>query len=375
MLAPHVLGSAIPELPPEMADGISEGFRLMGVPLLWAAGWDGEGEIVGVIDTGIDDDHPDLAGQVIGRRDYVLDTPDKTAWHGHGTHVAGTIAASGALKGIAPKAKLWDYRVLDARGYGEETTVAKAVMDAVADGCTIINMSLGSPNDVQVLHDAIRYAVEHGVLVVAAVGNEGANTVSYPGYYAEVVGAGAVFWLKDSTTGRPIIVRSMFSTTNPEVDLCAPGENVLSCAPGGGYAYKSGTSMATPHVAGFTALLAQRGRARLGRRMAENALWEATKTSTVDVMMAGIDAQTGAGFLTAYPSMPIRRRIQLTKDSQTMLVDGQPVTLDVPATIVDGRFLAPFRAQAEAIGAWAVDWNPETETGTADFWVIPGTEM
>ncbi|HYF94409.1 MAG TPA: S8 family serine peptidase [Symbiobacteriaceae bacterium] len=368
-LLPHVCEEKLVSVPAELRGGISQGIRLMGAPVMWAADWDGRGVAVGVIDTGIDDGHPDLRGQVVGRRDYVNDGEPAALWHPHGTHVAGIIAADGELQGVAPGCKLRDYRVLDKNGYGEWPAICQAVRDAVTDGCQIINMSLGGPEDDPGLHDAIRAAVAAGVTVVVAVGNDGAQRISYPGYYPEVIGAGAVMIRPDG-----LVMRSWFSNTNPEVDVCAPGQDVISCAAGGGYLAMSGTSMASPHVAGKAALEEQRGRARLGRPMSEPGRWEAIKVNTIDVMMPGVDTSTGAGFVSALPVFPVRRRIELQKGNREMLVDGGAVMLDVPAQIINGRFVAPFRAMAENVGG-TVGFDEKTMVGSADFWLLPGMEV
>lgn len=369
-LLPHVMSEYSATLPAEIRSGITPGIRLMGAPAYWAAGIGGQGIVVGVLDTGIDDGHPDLHGQVLGRRDYVNDGVPPAQFHPHGTHVAGTVAATGALRGVAPGVKLRDYRVLDRQGSGSEVSVAQAIRDAVADGCHIISMSLGSPNDNPSVHEAVRYAVAHGVLVVVAVGNDGPGAISFPGYYPEVVGVGAVFQAPDGA-----IRRAWFSATNEEVDVSAPGVAIVSCAPGGGYRVMSGTSMATPHVSGFAALLLQRAAARLGRMPAEQTLWEALKTGTVDVDALGIDAASGAGFVTAYPTLPRIRTVTVTHESVSMTVDGAGVQLDVPARIVDGRFLVPFRPLLEQGAGAAVSWDESNTTGTARFVIVPGMEV
>lgn len=364
-LLDHVVGKSYDTfLASSLTGGIRVGLRQMGVPLMWAAGFDGSGMVAGVLDTGIDGSHPDLVGQVISRRDYVNDGLPPNQWHYHGTHIAGIIAANGALKGVAPGAKLRDYRVLDRNGAGTWEAVTQAVKDALADGCDLINLSLGGPDDVPALHAAIQAFVAMAPAVVA-VGNEGPGQASYPGYYHESIGVGA----GDSSLGV-----AYFSNTNNEVDVFAPGVDILSCAPGGGYMILSGTSMAAPHAAGFMALLLQRAKARLGAPMTEPAAYAALKTSTVDVDALGIDARTGAGFVTIYPSLPVMRTVQVTDGSDIMLVDGQPVTLDVPARIENGRFLVPLRAPFEAARA-SVNWNETDQRATVEFLHVPGTEV
>jgi major intracellular serine protease len=284
---------------------IPPGVKLIGAPALWKEEITGRGVKVGVIDTGIDRNHPDLRKNVVIARDYVKDKKPMTQWHYHGTHVAGTIAANGYLKGVAPEAKLADYRVLDTNGSGTSEAVTEAILQAVADGCNIINLSLGSLNDYPPMLDAVKYAISKNVMVVAAVGNEGDNSpvtdeFSYPGCYNEVVGAASVGF---DANGK--LKNSYFSNSNPQVDVAALGENVISCAPDEKYMVLNGTSMASPHVSGFAALLLSKAklRARL-EKIPEETLYLMVKTLTLDMDVAGIDPNTGAGLVTFDLELP-----------------------------------------------------------------------
>eukprot|EP00029_Vermamoeba_vermiformis_P007685 TRINITY_DN3393_c0_g1_i1.p1 TRINITY_DN3393_c0_g1~~TRINITY_DN3393_c0_g1_i1.p1 ORF type:complete len:374 (-),score=93.85 TRINITY_DN3393_c0_g1_i1:71-1192(-) len=296
---------------------IPPGVKLTGAPLLWKQWITGRGILVGVIDTGIDRTHTDLKNQVIIARDYVKDNAPMSSWHYHGTHVAGTIAANGALKGMAPEVKLADYRVLGVNGSGDVNAITAAIRQSVIDGCQVINMSLGSTYDYPPMHQAIQEAVARNVLVVAAVGNNGdgdPNTIeiSYPGYYQEVVGAASVSY--DEKTG--VIKSSPFSCSNREVDVCSVGYQVLSTAPGNKYMVLSGTSMASPHVSGFAALMLSKAMMRLGARVIpERLLYDMVKTSTVDMETQGIDTLTGAGLVTFYPVLPDKATLALQPQS------------------------------------------------------------
>ncbi len=178
-----------------------------------------------------------------------------------------------------------------------------AVNDAVADGCHIMNMSLGGSSSYTPLHNAIKNAVNRGVLVVVAAGNEGPGRISYPGYYPEVVSVGAVQF--DSNTGNLTVPETpWFSNTNREVDVAADGWEVYSCVPGGGYASFSGTSMAAPHVTGFAALLRNKLKEKLKREPAENELYTLLKTTTFEIKEINSNNLLGAGFLTIYPELP-----------------------------------------------------------------------
>lgn len=351
--------------PGDFANGSDLGMRMMGAPALWAAGITGKGIVVGVIDTGIDDTHPDLKGKVLSHRDY---TGDSNPIAAHGTHVAGTIAANGTIKGMAPDAMLRDYRVLNSKGSGQNQWVAQAILDAVADGCHILNLSLGGKEDYQPLHDAIKFAVSKNVLVVCAVGNDGPDHKSYPGYYPEVVGAGAV-WVNPGG----FYWYAWFSNTNDQVDVAAPGVNIVSTVPGGEYDYMSGTSMATPHVSGFAALMAQRMRDRLGEMPTENALWEAVKSSTVPLNGVGITHEYGAGFVTIFPSLPRVKTVVLTIDKAERVVDGVTEPLDVAPFIQNDRTFAPVRYTHEPMND-QIKWDSFSHTVTITRTYLPGLE-
>lgn len=262
----------------ETASETPDGIRLVQAPSLWSKGIKGKGITVAVLDTGCDTSHPDLAGQIIGGRNFTTDDDGDvrniTDYHGHGTHVAGTIAANGrgnGVMGIAPEAKLLILKVL---GSGKKATgryewMTKAIQYAIKQKVDVISMSLGGPSKNQALHNAIKNAVKQNILVVCAAGNEGdgdgkTNEWTYPGAYNEVIAVGAVGMNRNATR---------FTNSNNEVDLVAPGEKVLSTIPNGKYAAYSGTSMATPHVSGALALLKQQTKREFQRTLSEPELY------------------------------------------------------------------------------------------------------
>lgn len=215
----------------------------------------GTGIKVGIIDTGIDYNHPDLAGAYAGGKDYVNGDADPLDDNGHGTHVAGTIAArhnTFGVVGVAPGASLYAYKVLNASGAGYWSNVIVALGQAVIDGVKVVNMSLGASSAPKALQTACDNAYTAGVLLVAAAGNDGKGSVSYPARYNSVIAVAAT----DSIDQRP-----SWSNFGSKVELAAPGVNVNSTYVGGGYRMLSGTSMATPHVAGSAALVIASGRA------------------------------------------------------------------------------------------------------------------
>lgn len=204
---------------------------------------------VAVVDTGIDYKHPDFGNRVEKGRDVVNNDDDPMDDQGHGTHCAGTIAAgidNGGVVGMAPNVKLVAVKVLSASGSGSYEGVAKGIVFAADSGAQIISMSLGGPSAGQVIVDAVNYAKSKGVLVVAAMGNDNSERPSYPAAVPGVMAVG-------STTSADI--RSSFSNYGKHISVSAPGSDILSTWPGGGYKSISGTSMACPHTAGLAALV------------------------------------------------------------------------------------------------------------------------
>ncbi len=216
----------------------------------------GAGVKVCVVDTGIDKDHPDLQKNIVGGKNFVAKgaVVDPTKWdddNGHGTHVAGTIAAVDnmvGVVGVAPQASLLAAKVLNRQGSGYISDIIAGIDYCVTSGADVVSMSLGSNSDVQALHNAVDNAYANGVLLVAAAGNDYGGTVSYPAAYGSVVAVSAT----DSNNNL-----ASFSNVGSQVELAAPGVNILSTWKDGGYNTISGTSMATPHVSGVAALAIQ----------------------------------------------------------------------------------------------------------------------
>jgi subtilisin family serine protease len=205
---------------------------------------------VAVLDTGIDLSHPDLADAIDDARDFTASRFGPADQNGHGTHTAGTIAARQnnlGVIGVAPDCRLLIGKVLGDDGSGSSANVAAGIDWAADSGADIISMSLGSPDPDDALLAAIERAVAKGKFIIAAAGNDGRdNSVNYPARWSGTIAVAAV-----DASGH----LAPFSSRGPEVDIAAPGENILSTWLRGTYAKLSGTSMATPFVAGVTALL------------------------------------------------------------------------------------------------------------------------
>ncbi|MDP3697775.1 MAG: S8 family peptidase [Candidatus Taylorbacteria bacterium] len=230
----------------------------------------GAGVNVAVLDTGVFKDHLDLKNRVAQCKDFssfkkpIIDgsCDDK---NGHGTHVAGTIAADGGddgqgIYGIAPEANLYAYKVCGTNGSCWSDDIAVAIRTAADQGANVINMSLGSDSESSLIKDAINYAVGKNVLVVAAAGNDGPDfgSIDYPGANPNVVAVGAFDVALDIAEWSSRGINSTTASTSIEygdMEFAAPGVIIESAWKDGGYVILSGTSMATPHVAGLAAKL------------------------------------------------------------------------------------------------------------------------
>jgi len=285
-------GEAEPELTiraDQLAPSRDWGHELLGLQALHAQGYDGSGTTIAICDTGVDTDHPDLAGRIAdGAKDHSGSGTGYKDYQGHGTHVAGIAAAGGSLIGAAPGAKILPMKVLGDTGSGSSFRIAQGIKDAADKGADVINLSLGGSSPDPYTRAAIEYAISKGVWVVAAAGNDGRAADNFPGHFPSSVAVAAV----DRNAKR-----AGFSTINPENDVAAPGSSILSTLPGGKYGTLSGTSMATPYVAGSLAIV--RGALKKANKPipSQGDLLVLLAKHSKDIDPAGHDAGTGHGLI------------------------------------------------------------------------------
>lgn len=221
--------------------------------------WDittGEAVVIAIADTGISSSHPDLSKKLVPGYNALTGTGDANDDEGHGTAMAGVAAAvsdnGSGIAGVCWGCKLMPIKVLNRRGASSDAIVARGVRWAVDNGARIINLSLGGPDESQVLRDMAQYAHDRGALLIASSGNgyEDGNATNYPAAYDTVLAV--------SATGNSDVVTG-FSTTGPFVDISAPGVGIWttswSSSQGDGYAPGNGTSPAAPHVSGTAGLI------------------------------------------------------------------------------------------------------------------------
>lgn len=376
------------ETPNDPSFGSQWGMTKIEGPAAWDISHGAASVIIAVVDTGVDLDHPDLANKLWVNSDeipgngfdddhngYIDDVngydfynfdafPDDD--HSHGSHVAGIAAASTnngtGVAGVSWGARIMPLKVLSAGGSGTTADVAEAIYYAVDNGAKVINLSLGAAGtswpcywpDVE---NAFQYADSHGVLLVVASGNDGKYGVSCPAAYDQAMAVG-------STTSSDTL--SYFSNYGPRLEVVAPGSGIYSTWSNGSYGTKSGTSMATPHVAGLSALVWG-----MDPGMTANQVRELIKSSADDLGSAGVDDYFGYGRINAYRAMQNFVAINLTgvdgsqlNQPLTFLVDDQAVPVPAGYTLEITTSLTSEITWTATISPTANWLNLSSQSGT-----------
>ncbi len=339
------------EVPPEIPYGV----QMIGAPLEWPE-TKGKGIKVAVIDTGAPT-HPDIRvtqaiefGDNYGTEDY----------QGHGTHVAGIIAANGKIKGVAPEVDLYCLKVLDRAGSIDTKALAKAIAWCADHQIDVANISIGGTVSDASIEAACQKAYDAGVVLVCSAGNLGRDYgVSYPARYKTTIATAAIDLNKD---------RPGWSSVGGAVDVAAAGVQIWSAWLKGDYAKLSGTSMAAPHITGAVAILQAKAKTRLGRKMTPDEAALTLKIYTEDLGTPGRDEYFGCGvfsFGRFVESDRIKRTVVMRIGDTKYTVNGEPAWMDVAPKIENERTMVPVRFVAEGLGA-DVTWEPVTKTVTIE---------
>jgi len=311
-----------------LADEVPWGITRINAVSAQTGGFTGTGIKVAVLDTGTDYTHPDLKANYLGGYDFVNRDNDPMDDHSHGTHVAGTVAAASngfGVLGAAPQAGLYSVKVADSSGYCSYSNIIAGINWAVDNNADVITMSLGGTSSSSTLQSACDNAYSKGVVLVGAAGNSG-GAVIYPAAYSSVIAVSAV----DSTN-----TRASWSCYGPQIEFAAPGVSIKSTMPGGLYGFKSGTSMATPHVTGAVALLMSTDAAGTSYDANKNGKWDPAevrsrlqKTAT-DLGATGKDNYYGYGLVNAYAAV---NGLESAPTDNTPAEDDEPETGTDPET-------------------------------------------
>lgn len=253
---------------------------------------------VAVVDTGVDLKHPDLKDNLLDG--YNVTSQGKTPPQddvGHGTHVAGVISAvvnnNEGVAGMTWYNPVLPVKVLDASGSGSTYAVAQGVIWAADNGAKVINMSLGNYADAQFLHDAVKYAYDKDVVLIAASGNDNTERPGYPAAYPEVFAVAATDSKRNKAT---------FSNYGDYIDVAAPGVNIPSTYPNNQYAALSGTSMASPHVSALAALIRS-----VNPLLKNTEVMDIMRRSATDIGTPGVDKHFGHGLIDVAKALQMAR--------------------------------------------------------------------
>ena len=287
---------------------MSWGYQSLAVQTAAKSGFTGKGVRIGILDTGVRLDHPDL--HLSGGVTFVQGTSSPNDDNGHGTHVAGIIAAQNneiGSVGVAPEAQIYAVKVLDRNGEGNQSDVAAGINWAMEQGLDLINLSITSPSGSFLLEETLQKAYDRGILIVAASGNYPSSyneqiNVLYPARYSTVIAVGSV----DEKQ-----VRSSFSYYGSDLEFVAPGEKIYSTMNGSGneaYGFSTGTSMAAPFVTGMAALYKQSY-----PELSPSGIRTYMQKSTLDLGSKGKDDEYGFGLVqppsnkevSIFPDVPV----------------------------------------------------------------------
>jgi thermitase len=274
----------------------------------WGVGKGSENVIVAVVDTGADLNHPDLKGRLQTGHNVI--NPDSSPMDdvGHGTHVAGIISAlvnnGEGVAGMTWYNPVMPVKVLDENGAGNTYNVAQGIIWAADHGAKVINMSLGNYADANFLHDAIKYAFNKDIVLIAASGNDNSEEPGFPAAYPEVLAVAASDNAKKKAT---------FSNFGDYIGVTAPGVNIPSTYPHNQYAALSGTSMASPHVTALAALIRS-----TNPKLKNTEVMEIIRKTAEDLGTPGKDKYFG------YGQIDVNRALQAAEGNSASQVSSKP---------------------------------------------------
>ncbi|MFS0840904.1 S8 family serine peptidase [Paenibacillus sp. 1P03SA] len=342
------------------------------------------GVVIAVVDTGVDPSHDDLKGSLVEGYNFVNNTPNTRDDNGHGTNVAGIAAAPKdndvGIAGVAAGAKIMPVKVLDSEGYGRTDVITEGIYWAVDHGADVVNLSLTSGSSSRVMEEAVQYALQRGVIVVSAAGNEsnhwtGSDTgeldqvkgsedplahrfvkdVAFPAKLPGVIAVGAVDWYPQTE-----FIVADFSNSGSSLSVTAPGVDIYSTDKGNGYTGRNGTSMAAPMVSGLAALIlaGDAGLDDLSTSERVERVGRIISETAQDLGPPGFDDEYGAGLIDVKKAMETPRVSIQAVDGSTNLTETGELRADIRLLNKDGSLAAG------AGGAGKADLFAYTSNGT-----------
>jgi PGF-pre-PGF domain-containing protein len=352
----HIIGGLSVQVSQGQIDTATTAIKHINATDVWALGIDGTGINVSVLDTGIYKFHPDIAGRIVKEYDFANGDADASDDHGHGTHVAGTVAGNGSggtTTGVAPNVSILAGKVCYGNGSCSISAILEGIQWSVGNYSDIISLSLGGKEESVAITSALTTAINAGVVVIAAAGNcgqpgnsncptSGDGTITYPAALENVIAVGATD-INDVIAG----FSSRGPTTDGRIkpDVSAPGVSINSLRhDSSGYRNDySGTSMATPHVSGAAALLLHAANT-LGISLTPSDIKTILKNTAVDLGMTGNDNTYGAGRIDVFAAIKsLDSNAPSVVSNPTSYPDGKPAAkngdnITLNATITDSGF-------------------------------------
>ena len=344
------------------------GYAHIQAPAAWDVTRGEPGVVIAVLDTGIDLDHADLAANIMaGGYDFGNGDADVSDHSGHGTHCAGIAAAvsdnATGVAGTAPGTAILPIKVFTDRQIGTTSMVADGIVYATDAGADVISMSLGGASTTAYLEQAIAYASSKGVVMVAAAGNQNSNRLLYPARSPGVIGVVATTDLDE---------RATYSNYGKETDLAAPGTSIYSTIIDG-FGYKTGTSMATPHVAGALALLRS-----IAPTATAGQLVAALQATAMDMDEEGWDELTGFGLIRIHDAMEHLKGPAswdatapvTSADALGAYLHSATITLDPTDEDGSGVAFTRYRLDGAQVETGTVITTAAYGTHTLDYWSV-----
>lgn len=339
-------------------------------PAAWDRTTGSSAVTIAVLDTGVDLTHPDFTGRVVAGYDFINGDSSPMDDNGHGTRAAGVAAATGnnglGVAGMDWNARILPVKVLSATGTGATSIVAQGITYAADKGARVISLSLGGDGS-STMQSAVRYAYSKGCVITAASGNENSGVPIYPAGYAEVIAVGSANF----------DVRSTFSNYGPHLDVVAPGEGIDTTALGGGYGRFSGTSAATPFVAGLASLIMAHSPSAT-----PSTVMSAIMSSARDLGSSGWDQYYGWGHIDAANALikvsgepaPAPEPAPATQPDPEPLPEPEPAPAPVDSSAPEVALTSPstgtYVSSTVAVEATASD---DTGVAKVEFWL--GTKL